>query len=373
MKNIIIIGAGFAGLSAAAKLRRISKEYNIIVIDKKQTFDFLPLLPDCLGRGIKPEFLNRGIKELSRKLGFEFICAEVSALDLEKREVSTFSRRIEYEYLAIASGSETNFYGNNNIKENSFKVDGVEDIKRLSLVVAEGKYDNYVIGGGGYTGVEIATNLRLSLKKRKKEGRIIIVERSPSILGPLPQWMRDYVNKNLKNLGIEVLAGSVIDKIEGSRVSITGGVSWSPAAVIWVAGVRTADFMQNLNVSKNPQGRINADKYMRVNSNCFCCGDAAYFPYKGNYLRMAVQFSIMQGACCGENIVRSIRGKKLKEYLPLDLGYIIPMANNASCGNILGINVRGLLPTVFHFTMCIYRSSGLRNRLGIIGNLIKGG
>jgi NADH dehydrogenase FAD-containing subunit len=84
-----------------------------------------------------------------------------------------------------------------------------------------------------------------------------------------------------------------------------------------------------------------------------------------------VQFAITQGDLAAANIISSIRKRPLKKYRPLDLGYIIPMANNLSCGNILGLNVSGVLATFLHFSMCIFRTLGWRNKAGILGDLIK--
>jgi NADH dehydrogenase FAD-containing subunit len=99
-------------------------------------------------------------------------------------------------------------------------------------------------------------------------------------------------------------------------------------------------------------------------------GDAAYVSGKAGFLRMAVQFAITQGENAGINIINSIKGLRLKEYTPVDSGYIIPMANNKSCGLVLGMELKGFLPTVFHYIMCIYRSYSFRNKLGVINNLV---
>ncbi|MFA5231966.1 MAG: hypothetical protein WC416_06175, partial [Candidatus Omnitrophota bacterium] len=100
-------------------------------------------------------------------------------------------------------------------------------------------------------------------------------------------------------------------------------------------------------------------------------GDAALFITKGNPIRMAVQFSIAEGAQTADNIIRSIKKLPLKKFQPRDLGFIIPMANNRSCGAVFGLNLKGFLPTLLHFMMCIYRSYGLRNKIGLTVNLAK--
>ena len=85
---------------------------------------------------------------------------------------------------------------------------------------------------------------------------------------------------------------------------------------------------------------------------------------------MAVQFSIHQGSFAALNILRSISGKRLRNFRPLDLGYIIPLADNCSCGKVLGINIKGKLPTLLHFLMSVYRSWGLKNKLRVLKDLV---
>lgn len=373
MTKIIIIGGGFGGFTAAAVLCKSGLKPDIALIDKKETADFLPTLPDTIGRGIDPEYLTYKIDDLANKLRFKFVVDQVDSIDLGRKEVLTKTKRFNYDYLIMASGSETNFYGNDNIMEYAFKLDDAQDAQRIKETLRKKEYDNYIIGGGGYTGVEVATNLRLFLTKNKKSGKIIIIERAPAILGPLPEWMKKYVSDNFKRLGIEIFVNSSIEKIENTTAYVSGGKVFNNSIVIWAAGVKTSGFVQSLKVEKNPQGRIKVDEYLRLNESCFVIGDTAYFSYKKAYLRMAAQFAISQGSCAAINIIKSVKGRELKKYRPIDFGYIIPMANNKSCGRVFCVNLKGFLPTMFHFMMCIYRSCGLKNKLGIIKGLITGG
>lgn len=372
MKKIIIIGGGFAGLSALSVFCRSRRQgLEVTLVNEKDKVSFLPVLPDCLGRNIKPEYLLFDLPKINFKKHFNLIIDKVTSVNLEKKKVATSTLALTYDFLIIASGSETNFYGNNEVRERAFKLDDARDAALIRQALDEKEYGCFLISGAGYTGIEIATNLRVYLEKRKINKRIIIVERSASILGPLPQWMKDYVADNLKKLRIEVLLNSSIEKIGSDNIKLTSGVSFDDPMLIWSAGVKTSDFIQDLSVEKNPQGRIKVDEYLRVNDSCFAAGDAAYFSYKNNFLRMAVQFAIAQGACCAKNILKGLEGKSPVKFRPLDLGLIIPMANNKAAGRVLGVNMQGFLPVFFHYLMCIYRSYGLKNKLGIIKDLIK--
>ncbi len=371
MAKIVIIGAGFAGLAAAARLASARSRFEVSLVDRQENFNFLPMLPDTIGRGIAPEFLANRIEGLCSSLKCKFIRDEVISVDFAKKEVLARTSAIPYDFLIIASGSETNFYGNSAIQQYAYTLDSVQDASRIIAALEKNTFDAYLIGGAGYTGIEVATNLKAYLRRRSREKRVVIVERQPSILGLLPDWMKAYVKDNLNSLGIEVVCNAAIDTVKGGSITLSTKESFNNAMLIWTAGVRTSDFVRDLKTGKNPQGRLFADKYLKIDDSCFVAGDASWFKSGSGFLRMAVQFSIMEGRLAAGNILRLARGLPLKEYRPVDFGYIIPMANNRSCGEIFGIKMKGFIPTVLHFMMCIYRSFGWHNRLGIIKGLIR--
>lgn len=366
MKKAVIIGCGFGGLFAAKYLSKFRRHLEVTVIDKQDNFNFLPMLPDIIGRGIDSRALAFPIKKLSSKYSFNFIKEEVVSLGLDKKSVFGAAGNLAYDYLLVSSGSQTNFYGNEEIKKYAYKLDDAVDGALISKALTEKEYDVYLIGGGGYTGVEAATNLRLYLEKNHQNKRIIIAERANSILWFLPQWIRDYTAGNLRRMGVEILTNVSVNKIEGTVVSLSSGEVFNNCMLLWTAGVEAAAFIKGLNAEKNPQGRVKVDEFLRLRDDCFIIGDAAIFTYKGLQLRMAVQFAIAQGVTAAKNIIRSTRGLPLCKYKPLDPGYVIPMANNKSCGRILGVNLKGILPTALHYLMCFYRIVGMRNKFCIL-------
>lgn len=369
-KKIIIIGAGFAGLTAAKRLAKYRLPKEITLIDQKSRADFLPLIPDCIGRKVNPEFLRFDLRQFCQKNNINFIQAQVSSVDLEAKNIYLGERNYHYDYLLVASGSQINYFNSLDAQNYAYALNNVEDVKKIIQNLESNKFNNFIICGGGYTGIETASNLWRYFKKKGWSKKIIIVERTGSILGPLPEWMKSYVQGNLASMGIEILSNCVIEEARKDQVKVSTQPVFEQAMLIWVPGVRTADYIQNLLIDKNPQGRIIVDEYLRVNPSCFCAGDAAFFGSKTNFLRMAIQFALNQGRLAATNILRDMQGKKLKNFRPVDLGYVIPLANNKSCGVVLGINLKGLLPTTLHYIMCIYRSFNLNNRLGIICNLL---
>ena len=179
MKKIMIIGAGFAGLSAAKRLSKSGLALEITLFDRKEYFNFLPLIPDCIGRGINPEFLVNDVVSFCRKSKIRFVHQEVSLVDLSGRQIQAGSATYAYDYLVITSGSQTNFFSNQNAQNYARALNNVDDIKKIIEGIKNNKFDNFIICGGGYTGIEAATNLWLYFKKNGLNKKIIIVERTP--------------------------------------------------------------------------------------------------------------------------------------------------------------------------------------------------
>ena len=357
-------------MSAAAGLR---KRFEVLLIDRQAECNFLPLLPDAIGRDINPQALTYRIGTLAQDQGFSFLNAQVISVDVEKCTVTTSEDIFACDYLIIASGCETNFYNNDIYRRSAFVLDNAQDAKKIDEAIASGLYDTFIIAGGGYTGIETATNLKTYFNKRHLNNKkVMIIERAAAILGPLPEWMKVYVKENLRTMDIEVVCNTTITRIEGDGVTLSNAKTFTKTMLIWTAGVKTSDFIQNLNAQRNAQGRITVDEYLRLNPRVFVAGDAAYVSHKDSFLRMAVQFAITEGSHVALNIVRSARGKRLKKFKAVDFGYIIPMANNRSCGRVLGINMKGYIPTLMHYCMCIFRSYGWRNRCAIVRDLLWG-
>ncbi|MDD2654189.1 MAG: FAD-dependent oxidoreductase, partial [Candidatus Omnitrophica bacterium] len=157
MKKIIIIGGGFAGISAVSKLRQLGETVDIVLIDSKEEFNFLPMLPDIIGRRIRPDFLEFKLPDFCQKTGAKFIKDEVIKIDLENNTLFSSKDSYHYDYLIIASGSETNFYGNEAAKKHGFKLDSTKDAIAILDQLGKNIFDTFIIAGGGYTGIEVAT------------------------------------------------------------------------------------------------------------------------------------------------------------------------------------------------------------------------
>jgi len=365
MKKVVILGCGFGGLSAAIELSK-NKNISVSVIDKSENFTLIPVLPDIIGREINPQNVVFPIGKLSKKYNFDFINSLAKNINIQNNNVLTEKEIVKYDYLIIAVGAETNFYGDRGVESKALKLDNAEDSKKIHDTVMNCSYQHFVVSGGGYTGIEVATNIKLLLDKKKMNKKVTIVEASPSLLGAIPKWMKEYIIKNLKKMKVEFKIETSVKAVEGKTITLSTGEKIESAILIWSAGVKTPDVVYNLDNKKTKQGRIIVDEYLKIKDNCFIIGDSASF----DKLRMAVRFSIQQGRLAAKNIINLIKGKKLQKYKPFDLGYLLPMANNACCGIILGMPVKGFLAIWAHYFLSVWLSYGKNNKLGIIKDLL---
>ncbi len=373
MKKIVIIGAGFAGLSLACRLSRYRVDYSLILIDKRKKSCFLPLLPDVISGYLPPEHLEYDIAAISKLQEIDYLNEEVVRIDTKENVIFTANSSVQYDFLVIASGSETNFFDNQQMEENAFKLDCVQDAISIVNAVKSNNYGCVIIVGAGYTGIELATSLRKLLTKNKLDIRLLIVERERQILSGLEDWMRSYVLNNLVVMNIEVLTSCVIKEFKTKDVLLSDNNLISNCMVIQTAGKKTPDFLDNIDFNKDNLGRIKVDRYLRASENCFVIGDCANFSYQEKALRMAVQFSLSEADIAARNIINTIYGIKLYPYKPKDLGFIVPMANWNSCGKVLSFNTQGKLASLLHYAMCVYRTIGLRNKFNLIRSLVYNG
>lgn len=370
MNRIVIIGGGFAGLNAARTLARHGDGLDITLVDSRPTFDFLPLLPDVLSGRVPPDAAATPLASILPPLRVRLVQDRVTGMDPAERLVTGSASTYPYDYAILACGTESNLYGRTDAGQHAYRLDSVRDAALLREAVLSARHAAYVVAGGGYTGIEVATHLR-QMAPCGGDMPIIVVEKSPAIVAVLPRWMRDYVRSNLDQMGVETLENCEIVSLDSAGCLLSGGRRVHNAGVVWVAGVRTPGFVQDLPFRKSGQGRLAVDGFLRLDGRIFAAGDCAGAVKHGAPLRMSVQFAHAGGQRAAENVLRSILGNPLRPFDPADPGYVIPMANRRACGSVFGAPLRGRLPSVLHYIMCAFRTPGTRRRLQVLQAMAK--
>jgi NADH dehydrogenase len=358
MKNIIIAGAGFAGISAAKVLSRSpggSAECQITVFDKNEYTTMLPTLPDVAGSKIDTG-MARGYTCGLLPHGTAFVNEEVNKIDFNAQSVSTQLKDYKYDYLLLSAGSVTDFYGFEMNRPKIYTLASLKDASKIKQDFAAylnaAKSPVVVISGAGFTGLETASALREYAQALSKDVNIVLIEKSGRILGNMPEKMSSYTESFIAGLGLNVIRNSSINSFNGGDVELSTGEVFKDAFFIWTAGSRRS--IENISGSFTPlsDGRTIVNEYLQLPeyNNVFAAGDCAAIKDGNKYLRKAVNFALYSGRAAGENIARALKNRALKKFKPVDLGWVIPLYPS-SIGNIMGINIKGKLGLRLHYLM----------------------
>jgi len=376
--RVVVIGGGFGGMAAIKTIFKAfpaddkSKMPEIILVDKNAYSTMLPSLPDIVGERIETEFV---IGKYSETLpnGVKLINESVESVDFNTKTVKVNTQVLKYDYLVFAPGSVANFYNNTpEFISKCHKLDNLDDaLKTKEAFNAEiVKYDtvNVVISGGGFTGLELATNLYHKAKEANKKVNIYMIEMCPRILPMLGEKRSKYVTDKMKALGIEFLTSESVVSFDNRIVTLKSGKTIDNAFFCWCSGVKMG--LQAVGNHKSIiDGRIIVNEFMQIpeHTEVYVVGDASAVKdeklstaEKVMYLRRAVNFAYMQGKIAGKNILATSRGKELKPYKMLDLGWVIPLYTT-SIGEAFGKKIQGKKGIAMHYMICGVKNYSFKN------------
>lgn len=376
--RVVVIGGGFGGMAAIKTIYKAfpaddkSAMPEIILIDKHDHSTMLPSLPDIAGMRIEPEFAIGKYSETAPN-GVKIIKACVEMVDFQTKSVVTEKETFVYDYLVFASGSVANFY--NNTPEfivKCHKLDTLEDALKLKdgFTTEISNFDtvNVVISGGGFTGLELATNLYHRAKYAKKKVNIYMIELCDRILPMLGEKRSKYVTDKMKALGIEFLTSESVVSFEERKVTLKSGKIIDNTFFCWCSGVKMG--LKAIGSHKSiSDGRIIVNEFMQIPEHLevFVVGDAAAVKDENlstkertMYLRRAVNFAYMQGKIAGKNILASLKVKEYKPYKMVDLGWVIPLYTT-SIGEAFGKKIQGRKGIAMHYIICGIKNYSFKN------------
>ncbi|MEM6546807.1 MAG: NAD(P)/FAD-dependent oxidoreductase [Pseudomonadota bacterium] len=302
--RVVIIGAGFAGITAAKRLRRVPVD--ITLIDKRNHHLFQPLLYQVATAGLNPSDIAWPIRNIfARQRNVRVVLGDVQAVDRQARAVVTGSARYRYDRLIVATGSRHSYFGQDAWEPYApgLKriIDAVEIRKRVLLAFerAETAVDpeerrrqlTFLVVGGGPTGVEMAGSIaELASHALARDfraidaasARIVLAEAGDRLLRAFPTSLSDYAQRALESLGVEVVLGERVS-IDGTRGATLGSEPLPCATMIWAAGVhipRVAKWF-GVEASRSGQVPVGPDLTLADDPNVFIAGDAAKVPWDG--------------------------------------------------------------------------------------------
>ncbi|MGC2474556.1 MAG: NAD(P)/FAD-dependent oxidoreductase [Candidatus Sulfotelmatobacter sp.] len=394
--RVVIIGAGFGGLNAAQALARA--EVQITVIDRKNFHTFQPLLYQVATAGLSPGEIAAPIRSILRShKNIEVLMSEVTGFDLEQRLVKTVDSLIPYDYLIVATGAGHSYFGHEDWEVFAPGLKTIEDaleIRRRVLLAfelaerqaASGEGNtplNFVVVGGGPTGVELAGTLaEISRHALTHEFRsidparthIVLIEGGPRVLPAYAEDLSRSAEEQLKHLGVEVRTATMVTLVEAGAVHL--GNTQVPATVIlWAAGVAASPLGKQLTSAVDRSGRVpvQPDLSLPGHPEVFVIGDlASAKDEQGKLLPGVAPVAIQQGKFVAKLIREELEASGTKNSGPTksrpafhywDKGSLATIGRAAAVAQFGKIHISGYIAWLSWLFVHIFFLIGFRNRL----------
>ncbi len=391
MKKIIIIGGGFAGLNLAKKLTG-SKHYEVTLVDKNNYHFFPPLLYQVSTAFIEASTISYPFRKLFQERdNIRFYMGSLLKIIPEENRIETDTGSLIYHYLVLAMGTETNFFGNQNVIKHALPMKTIdealnirnhillrlEEAIRATTLEDKMRLANIVIAGGGPTGVEMAGMLAEMGKNiiakdypeaRRGIGKIYLVDGGPSLLGPMSKKSQEVAFKTLNKLDVQIMLNTLVTDYANDQVVLSNGEIIKTATLIWATGVIARE-ANGLPASSITRGRrIIVDEYNKVmdTTNIFAIGDQCFqttdehFPH--GHPQVA-QVAIQQGELLAKNLKHLAENEDLKPFAYNDKGSMAIIAKYKAVVDLPKGFFKGFFAWLVWLFIHIIPLAGFRNKV----------
>ena len=393
LPHVVIVGAGFGGMEVARGLAK--SPVTITLIDKHNYHLFQPLLYQVAIAGLVPSQIAYPLRTIFRKQkNLTFQMGEVTSIDFDSRYVKTNGSVIAYDYLVLAVGGQTNFFGNQSVEQNGFQLKSIESaialrnhlLKIFEQADREADADKrkamltFVVVGGGPTGVETAGALAELITHvlakdyphmDLSDVRVLLLEAGQSVMASYPDELRKATNDLLRSKKVAVSTNTKLVDYNGRSVTLGDGGQIQTHTLIWTAGVKAAGMLDSLGVEQAGSGRVRVAASLQIKDHAevFVIGDAAYFENgNGQPLPMLSTVAIQQGKVTAQNIQKMIKDEKPEAFHYKDPGLLATIGRNAAVARIWGLSFSGFIAWLIWVFLHIFRLIGFRNRLLVLIN-----
>ena len=374
MKSVVIIGAGFAGISAAKKLiKELPEGWRLVIVNPSSHFSFKPLLPELAtgasGAGVACE----DVTGLFRCKKFEFVQKRADRVNLAKRFVMAGKRAIPYDYLLISAGSETNFLNVPGAEKRALKLNSVSDslkIKKALLAASRKTNPGIAVIGAGATGSELAVEISCFMQSLNRNSSVTLIDSAREPLSGVSGTFRKQVLKSLERRKIRLLLQTRVSKI-GRNVIYAGRTEKIRADVtVWAAGIKPAAIKIHPRL-KMPEGQFPADGYLRLRNyvGVFAIGDCAMILNPdGSRVPKLAQSAVLEGKAAAGNVLASISGRPLKEFSFNSLGFVVPLSRGCAVAEVKGFVFSGPAAWLMSRFIYLFHMCSLRHKLRVAEN-----
>jgi len=395
--RIVIIGGGFAGISLAKKLR--NKNVQVVLLDKHNYHNFQPLMYQVATGGLEPDSIAYPIRKIVQEYkDFYFRLAEVRDIDTEKNTIYSDIGELKFDYLVIATGSKTNYFGNKEIERNSMAMKTIPQSLNIRSLILENfeqalltndiderhSLMNFVIVGAGPTGVELAGALA-EMKKailpkdypdldvRKME--INVIQSGNRVLDAMSENASEKAEKFLLDLGVSVWKNVRVTGYDGKIVTTNSDLSFDAATVIWTAGVQGAlphGLKAESLVERVNRIKVNAFNQVEGYLHIFAIGDIASmtsedYPYGHP---MMAQPAMQQGRLLAENLIKIINKKEPKPFEYKDKGSMATIGRNKAVVDLPKFKFSGVFAWFVWMFVHLFSLIGFKNKAVVFLNWV---
>ena len=399
--RIVIIGAGFGGLFAARKLANTATD--VTLIDRQNYHTFTPLLYQVATAGLDPSEIAYPIRSIFRgAANVRPMMGDVQDIDTDGRTVQVkangFTHHVPYDYLIIAAGSVTHYFGNEAVAAASFGLKDLGEAVVLRNHILKqferaawsadpdyrGASATMVVVGGGPTGLETAGALHeLSARILQKEfagvgadftPRVILVEATDRLLRPYPEGLQAAAHEQLTSLGVDVVLNDPVEAVNADAVTLRSGRVIPTHTLIWSAGVKGSPLAETLGVPLVHGGRVSVLPTLDVAGleGVYVVGDLAYVDDgQGDRYPQMIPVAKQQGIQAAENILRQVRGEASRPFRYTDRGIMATIGRSRAVAWLFNrVPLRGYVAWIAWLGLHLLWLMGFRNQLNVLVNWV---
>jgi NADH dehydrogenase len=388
----VIAGAGFGGLTCARGLKKAPVD--VLLVDRNNYHLFTPLLYQVASAVLDPGEIARPVRQLIRPLhNADFLLANITGADLEKRELLTDHGPLSYDYLVLASGSQSDYFGNASLAKHAFGLkeldEGLALRNRILMRFEEARWTDdrerrrmlltFAVVGGGPTGVEMAgalaelTHLVLSKDYRDLDlglVRVVLLEAAGALLGTFAEPLREAGRRSLEKKGVEVLLKAKVADVTASSIRLADGHEIPASTVIWTAGVRASEVGSAMGLPLGRQARIQVLPTLQLTGHpeVFVIGDLAGATDGGASLPMLIPVAMQEGRHVAATIKYVLRGYGATNFQYKDPGIMATIGRNSAVAQLGPVRLTGFLGWLMWLGVHLVNVISFRSRLVVLVN-----
>jgi NADH dehydrogenase len=391
--RIVVLGAGFGGMEAVIELEerfRDDPAVDLLLLNETNFFLFTPLLPQVVSSYIEPRHIVQSIRDIRRDRDFRFLRTTVTEIDLKNRRVISTDGNIPFDYLIIALGSAPNFFdaeGSENVFTLRTLQDGILLRDHLLDLFEHADHEpdaerkrqllSLVVVGGGYTGVELAAELRDLLYRHVgpryrgislADARLRLLEAGDEILRGVDPYIAKKARRKLEREGIEVRTKAPVARISPGQVELKDGEKVDAGLVVWTAGVRAHPLLATLPVKKNEAGRLVVTRMLHLpdHPRVFAIGDNAVVQDVPPEQSLQIApVAIQQARIAAENVARGVARQTFIGYAYEPRGMLVSLGMNDAVVNIMGFKLSGYWAWLLWNAVHLVKLVGLKKQLQV--------